>query len=444
MPLCLTFFNRLDEPVLRNHGHYCRKFGYPHVWVESEQIVHPALRDSAKYAEILRRLRALDEGDWMLFLDGNSVVFHPMAVETLLADRDLVVVDGPHGLALTNMMILRNTAANRALLHALMVETGQVIARVAPYLDEAALLRPAGMLACNALIGDCYVNVSWRITAWFNARIFVVGLGALRTLDPDGRAFDDMLHDINLQRLLVRRVNAALMDGQPALPPPAYPPISEDSVTSINAGAPIAFVTLYTHHINTYARVSEHNVRRYCERYGHAYHVYRGIPEELDPEINGTWVKSWLVKRHLAQHRWVIWVDADILFVNQSKRIEPLLEGRDLLLAKDIGGWAFNAGVMGFRNIERNAELLTRIWERITGVDDKSTVYSSQGDQFYTNEVLREQGLVGEDCVLDNLSINTPPHLACDDSLLVHFVNLGEPYRSVYMADFDARSQRQG
>eukprot|EP01136_Pigoraptor_vietnamica_P017810 Opistho-1_new@63477 len=51
MPLCLTFFDRLDEPVLRNHSHYCLRFGYPHAWVESERAGHPALRDCAKYAE---------------------------------------------------------------------------------------------------------------------------------------------------------------------------------------------------------------------------------------------------------------------------------------------------------------------------------------------------------------------------------------------------------
>ena len=442
MPLCMTFFDRMDEPVLRNHAHYCRRFDYPHLWIESDHIAHPALRDSARYAEILRRLRALDEADWLLFLDGNSVVLHPMAVETLMADRELLVVDGPGGLALTNMMILRNTAANRALLHALILAAGNVIACVAPRLDESALLRPAGMLECNALIADCYVNVSWRITGWFNARIFVVNLASLPKLEADGRVAEDMLHDLNLQRLLVRRVNAALMDGQPVLQPPAYPALSDDLASSVNAGAPIALVTLYTHHINDYARVSEHNVRRYCERHGYAYHVYRAIPGELDPAINGTWVKSWLVQRHLAQHQWVIWVDADILFVNQAKRLEPLLEGRDLLLAKDVGAWSFNAGVMGFRSTPRNAGLLKRIWERITGVGDKSTVYSSQGDQYYTNEVLREEGLVGEDCILDNLSINTPPHLATEETLLVHFVNLGEPYRSVYMADVDAASQR--
>lgn len=449
MPLCLTLFRSFNEPVLRNHAHYCRQFGYEHRWLETAHVAHSALRDSVKYQEILRHLRTLDEGDWLLFLDGDSVVFHAIAVDVLMQGRDLLAVQGlpvgshPPG-AMTNMMVLRNTVANRALLHQLIVDAGNVIALNVPHLDEAARLLPAGMLPCNAVVADCYVNVSWRMPQWQHARIFVVSLAPLLAVGRDGELREDMLHDLRLQDLLVRQVNGALMHGRAVLETPSYPALSDDVATSCNSGAPIAFVTLYTHHINQYARVSEHNVRRYCERHGHAYHVYRAIPAELGPDINGTWVKTWLLRRHLADHQWVIWVDADVIFFNQSGRIEPLLSGRDLLLAKDLAAWPVNAGVMGFRNTPANANLLDGIWQRITDVSDKSSVYSSMGDQFYTNEVLRERGLIGEDCVLDNLSINTPPHLASDATLLVHFVNLGEPYRSVYMADMDARSQGLG
>ena len=446
MPLCLSVLPRRDDAVLRNHAHYCRLHGYPHRWVEHDQILHPALRDSARYSEILRHLRTLAEGDWLLFLDGDSVVFHPVAVDVLMRGRDLLAAESPPagsqtGLAMTNMMVLRNTAANRALLHALIVESGQVIARVARRVDEAAHLRPAGLLACNAMEEGVYVNVSWRIGQWYQAPIFVVHLGPL-PVEVDGELREDMLHDLNLQRLLVDQVNEALMHGRPVLQQPAYPQASPSLVDSYDPAAPIAFLTLYTPHIQAYARVSEHNVRRYCERHGHAYHVYRDIPAAIGPGINGSWIRSWLINQHLARHAWVIWVDADVVFYNQARRIEPLLEGRDLLLAKDVGAWEFNSGVMGFRNTPDNARLLERIWERIGGVADKSGVYSSQGDQYYTNEVLTEAGLVGEPHILDNLCINTPPHLAGDDTLLVHFINLGEPYRSVYMAAMDARSQR--
>jgi len=447
MPLCLSFLSRQDDAVLRNHAHYCRLFGYPHQWVSADHVAHPALRASARYSQLLRRLRALAEGDWLLFLDGDSVVFHPVAVDILMEGRDLLAVEAPPvgdhaGLAMTNMMALRNTPANRAMLHRMIADASQVIALAAERLDEAARLRPQGLLGCNAVVGDIYVNVSWRIAQWFHARIFVVNLAPLPMASPEGRLHDDMLHDLQLQRLLVEQVNGALMHGHPVLQPPAYPELSSEAVTTCNAGADIAFLTLYTHHVSSYARVSEHNVKRYCERHGYAYHVYRAVPPEIDPGINGSWVRTWLLQRHLPAHRWVIWIDADTIFLNQSRRVEPLLEGRDLLLGKDVGAWPFNSGVMGFRNTGRNASLLASIWDRICAVGDKSTVYSSQGDQYYTNEVLLAEGLIDENSVLDNLSINTPPQLATEETLLVHFINLGEPYRSVYMAALDTLSQR--
>ena len=447
MPLCLSFFQRKDDAVLRNHAHYCRSFGYDHQWTDADHILHPALRDGARYSEILRRLRKLVDGDWLLYLDGDSVVFHPVAIETLMEGRDLLVLEGPavgehSGLAMTNMMVLRNMPANRALLHQLIEDCGRVIALVTDRLDEAARLRPAGMLACNATIGDIYVNVSWRISQWFHARIFVVNLGPLPIAAPGSGLREDMLHDFNLQRLLVDQVNDALMHGRPVMQSAAYPELSTDALTTHNPGGHIAFLTLYTHHINSYARISEHNVKRYCERHGYTYHVYRAVPEEIGPSINGSWVRTWLLQQHLAQHDWIIWIDADTLFLNQTRRIDDLLQGRDLLLGKDVGAWSFNSGVMGFRNTARNAELLASIWARIGGVDDKSTVYASQGDQYYTNEVLTAEGLVGPENILDNLSINTPPHLATEETLLVHFINLGEPYRSAYMAALDARAQR--
>lgn len=255
---------------------------------------------------------------------------------------------------------------------------------------------------------------------------------------------DEILHDANLQALLVREANRALVHRQPVLQPPRYPALGNEQLTSINPGARIAFLTLYTHHVETYARVSQHNVCRYCERHGYAYHVYREIPEGIGPSIDGSWVRTWLLQPHLADHDWVIWVDADVLFYNQSRPIEPLLEGRDLLLAKDVCAWLFNSGVMGFRNTPRNLDLLRRIWSRIGEVADKSGFYSSMGDQFYTNEGLKQEGLLDEGSVLDNLTISTPPLLAGEDTLLVHFVSLVEPYRSCTWRRWMPRRRRSG
>jgi hypothetical protein len=450
MPLCLSYFQRDDEEVLRNHAHYCRLYGYPHRCVDSAGIFDPALRDAHRYSQILRHLRSLPEGDWLLFLDSDAVVLRPIAIDTLLEGRDALIVDGPQipGLAttqvMTGMLVLRNTAANRGMLHEMVADASRVIALETVRIDESARLRTAGVLEGNSSIAGTFVHVSWRMGNWYNAHIFVLNLGPLPVVGRDGAAVADKLHDPNLQNLMVRQVNGALMQGQPLLHPPEYAALSDAPLSSYNAEASIAFVTLYTPQIASYARVSEHNVKRYCDRHGYAYHVYRAVPEALGPDLKGNWAKPWVLREHLAQHEWIIWIDADMLFVSPAIPFEPLLAGRDLLVAKDIGAWHVNSGLMGFRRTPGNAELLAQLWQRIVEVPDKSSVYASMGDQYYVNALLRERGLDGERDVLDFASINTPPHLRSANTLLVHFLGLGEPYRSCYMADQDLASLRAG
>jgi hypothetical protein len=449
MPLCLSFLHRDDEEVLRNHAHYCRLYGYPHRCVDSEGIFHPELRDAHRYSQILRHLRSLPEGDWLLFLDSDAVVLRPIAIDTLLEGRDALIVDGlPVGnlgaQVMTGLLVLRNTADNRSMLHAMVEDASHVLALESDRLDESARLRTAGVLPCNAFVAGIHVHVSWRMTSWQDAHIFVVNLAPLPGVGRDGKAVADKLHDLHLQNLLVRQINGALMQGQPLLRLPDYPALSEAPLSSYNADASIAFVTLYTPQIASYARVSEHNVKRYCDRHGYAYHVYRALPEALGPDTKGNWAKPWVLREHLAQHEWVIWIDADMLFMRPAIPFEPLLAGRDLLLAKDVCAWRVNSGLMGFRRTPGNAELLAQLWQRIVDVPDKSSVYASMGDQYYVNALLRERELDGEREVLDFASINTPPYLRTADTLLVHFLGLAEPYRSCYMADQDLASLRAG
>jgi hypothetical protein len=450
MPLCLSFFHRgFDDAVFRNHAHYCRQSGYPHAWVEADHIQGEAMRYEYLYGQVLRHLRELDADDWLLFIDDDSVFVRPLRVEPLLEGRQRLIVDGPAGGAvlrtpMTNMFVLRNTAESRAFVLDRVRAWSAVLALAADRYDTAAA-RPDGLLECNAVVAGSYVNVNWRVSNWHaSAALFVVHLGPLWQQGADGRPGDETMFDRNLQGFLVRRANAALMHGEPLLAPASYPAASDAPVSSTNAQARIAFITLYTHHVEAYARVSEANVRRYCERHGYAYHVYRGIPAELDADINGTWTKSWLLKRHLPDHDWVIWIDADMIFLNPARAFDEFLDGRRLLLVKDIANWSVNAGLLGFRSTPENLDLLERIWQRIESVQDKSGLYSSGGDQQQVDQVLEAEGLAGAEHVIDNTTINTPPQFARGETLLVHCMGLGEPYRSAYMADLDRRSLGAG
>jgi len=447
MPLCLSLFHRMDEDVLRNHGHYCRVHGYPHQSVESDGIFHAALHDAWKYSQILRHLRALPERDWLMCLDADCAVLWPVAVEAMLQERDVLAVDGPAvagfaGRVMTGMLVLRNTPGNRRMLHEMVSDASRVIALEADELDVSSRLREAGALPCNAVVADTYVHISWRTSNWQGARIFAVNLAPLPVVGRHGVEAVDILHDLTLKNLLVRQINGALMHGEGILRPPEYPALSSAAWSSYNPAARIAFVTLYTEHIATYARVAEHNIKRYCDRHGYAFHVYRDVPEALGPAVKGNWAKAWVLQQHLAQHEWAIWIDADMLFVNPARPFDDLLANRDLLFAKDIGNWPVNSGLMGFRNTPANIALLEELNRRFDEVPDKSSVYASMGDQYFVNALLRAHELDGVDHVLDFVSVNTPHYLRTPGTLLMHFLGLGEPYRSVYMADQDAASLR--
>ncbi|AIY41532.1 hypothetical protein LT85_2374 [Collimonas arenae] len=447
MALCISVFEQLDQQILRNHQHYCRLFDYPHKWVETSHIAHPTLRQAYKYHLLLQQLRACAENDWVLMLNHDAVILYPVAMEILLEGRETLVIRGPSRassdeptFAMNNMLALRNTASNRQILHDIIFTLHKNLIRDCAGQTELRLLENFPMLEINARQGDCYINVNWLVPNWHAARIFVLSLASWAS--PAGDPEYHTLFDLRMKNLLVRQANGALIDGLPLMKMPVYPALSSEAQSSFNPQGRIALVTLYTENIASYARVSEHNVKRYCDRHGYAYHVYRAIPEQLDSNIAGSWVKSWLLSRHLANHDWVIWIDADVLFTNQSKKLEPLLENRDLLFAKDIGGWELNSGVMAFRNTAENAALLEKIWQCVNQVDDKSSVYSSQGDQFHTIEALRSAGKLNEQSIVDCLTINTPPQFTTGDTLLTHYFGWDEPYRSVYMADDDAMSQR--
>lgn len=452
MAKVISFFERMNDDVLRNHQHYARLMGYEHEWVESDHLAHFRMRTAYKYNVLLQKLKELKEGDLLLMLDGHSAIMDPIALEHLMGNAESLVIQGPTEInrpeiAYINMIVLRNTSATRqTLFEVLMALHGAIACQ--KELEEEELLQKFYVVGSNSVLNEVFINLSWRITTWHQSKIFVVNLGAPASYDADGKIFRNALHqmshDLSLEKIMVKQINARLMNGTPLLQTPNYPAISEDPVSHFNPDSKIALITLYTHHINTYARVSEHNVKRYCDRHGYAYHVYRGIPAELDPAINGTWVKSWLLKNHFADHEWVIWVDADVLFRNQSMKLESILEGRDLLFAKDLCAWPINAGIMGFRNTPENLELLGRIWQRMVDVNDKSTVYSDQGDQHHTILELYESNIINEKHITSSLTINTPPPLSNADTLLTHYVGWSEPYRSVYMAEDDAESMRRG
>ena len=114
--------------------------------------------------------------------------------------------------------------------------------------------------------------------------------------------------------------------------------------------------------------------------------------------------------------------------------LERLMAWRDRLLARDVGQWLFNSGLMGFRRTERNHEMLLRLMEKITLLADKSDVYASDGDQRQFIEALEASWQAQDKDIGDFISFNTPWIFGRPDSFTVHYYGVWPELRALMMA----------
>ena len=150
-----------------------------------------------------------------------------------------------------------------------------------------------------------------------------------------------------------------------------------------------------------------------------------------------------MLQKHMGQHDWIIWLDADMLFLNPAQTIESLLNGRDALFAKDAHNGSINSGLMAFKNTPQRVGQLTQLCQRMRDTHDKSTIYSAMVDQHLLH-ILSENTKHNEHNLVSRLTTNIAPAMTNADTLLNHYVSTSEPYRSIYMAHDDALTLRRG
>ena len=109
----------------------------------------------------------------------------------------------------------------------------------------------------------------------------------------------------------------------------------------------IAIVTLYDSKRFTIGNRSALNKQQYAR--GHGYTVYVDNHFLNVQERRPSWFKVKAVLSHLDDFDWVMWVDADTLFMNFERSIEELLDVRyDMIVTEDRRG--INAGVWIIQN----------------------------------------------------------------------------------------------
>jgi len=213
----------------------------------------------------------------------------------------------------------------------------------------------------------------------------------------------------------------------PELKPP------ENKFDTYNANQKIAIVSLYTKEIADYATHSENSIKEYCEKQGYTFYIYR---EKLEKKSNPNWSKAQALLNHIDDHEYIIWMDSDTLIFNPNKKLEEIISKspkKFILATKDIGGNSMlNSGVLFFKSHTYTKNLIKR-WRDFNG--DKSSLYSSGGDQEVLCEILKKSDEAGFNRKIFEMNeFNTDPRLVNSETFILHFMAYPHQLKKILMS----------
>ncbi|AMO95598.1 galactosyl transferase GMA12/MNN10 family protein [Collimonas fungivorans] len=425
--IVISLLSNTTSASFTNHRWYCEQHGYRHVVIDTSCI--PANRQHQailKYQVLLRTLREAEPEALVALLSEDSAIVRAHPLPELMEGRSylLVVTDGQ--LPQADVTIWRNTGEVREMVS----QITNACKFGSGFESEAQVLGRWPSVHFSSQIGNCLPAMISKVDAdpaW--ARIPTFSL-----------SFDDPLTNAagkgvspRFRETLIEHVNANLMEGKQLFSTTMQPDTeAREAHSTYNPGSSIALVMLYTPNISIYGEIAERNLRRYCDRHNYTLHIHRSVPAELQLAASGNWVKPWLLNTYISSHEWVFWIDADVLVTDQGRKLEPLLSQRERVLAQDVS-WNMNSGIMGFRNTPENAALLTGLMDDIRAVADKSSVYASQGDQYFFIQALLRAGMLNDADVLDITTINTPWFMKQPDTFMTHYFHMWPQIRAMMM-----------
>ena len=138
----------------------------------------------------------------------------------------------------------------------------------------------------------------------------------------------------------------------------------------------IGIITSYTNHIRwdnygkcDYGDFSSFNHHEYANKHGYSY-IKKIVNNDDYQNWHPTWIKIDVLKTYLPLFEYLVWIDADAVFVNQDVKIEDLIsDDIDLILPKlevdKISGnmWTHTStGLMVWKNSEWSNNILNLLW----------------------------------------------------------------------------------
>lgn len=414
-----------------NHAAFCRHTRAVH---RGEPISSSAdsleLGVLFKYQMISDRLAQAAEGELLIFATENALFVRFADFEQIMAGRDSLVTNGFFGIN-TDMFVIRNNDANRRIVRGMAARCREFY-RYGEFVTEEALLEAFPLVSDVELVNGMIPIASM----WSGQHPDLRGTPIIAV----SLVFTPRLYSKYGPRwraVFARHLNECHASDRTVFDVAPPEPACTEPLTVYQPGRPIALVMLYTPNIAGYARFGEANLRAYCERNGYTLYQYRDVPADFPREACGNWSKPFLLDKHLPNHEWVFWVDADILVMHPEVKLEQFMEGRERVLTADICGWRFNSGVMGFANTEANRNVIRSVLARVLEMEDVRYTFSSQGDQFYFMEQMISHGLCPDPDSPELISfnaLNTPWYFATPETFMCHFHGLSTELRMLFMS----------
>jgi hypothetical protein len=106
------------------------------------------------------------------------------------------------------------------------------------------------------------------------------------------------------------------------------------------------------------------NKQRYCRLHGYTYHCENPNLDRFPRPP--AWYKVKLLQRLLPRFEWLMWTDADAVFINPHLKLTDLLDDEhDIILSgEEVENGGVNTGNMILRNCPWTAEFLQRVWDQ--------------------------------------------------------------------------------
>jgi hypothetical protein len=138
----------------------------------------------------------------------------------------------------------------------------------------------------------------------------------------------------------------------------------------------ICIITSYTDHIRwddygkcDYGDFASLNHHEYSNKHGYSY-IKEIVKNDDYIDWHPTWIKIEVLKKYLPLYDYIVWIDADAVFVNQDIKIEDFIDGNiDLVIPKlevdRLTGnvWTHTTtGFMVWKNSEWSKNVLDLLW----------------------------------------------------------------------------------